>query len=110
MSLYLVRMDHPDGEGWNTHLLAHLEYLSQLIDAGKLLASGPLTDSGQRTGFLILSAASREEAEALVNDDPYAREGLITSLRIEAWNPLFGAFADRADGDLPPAIAALFRR
>ena len=42
MSLFLVRMEHPNGDGWGRHVVAHLEYLKRLIATGALLASGPL--------------------------------------------------------------------
>lgn len=42
MHIYIVRMDHPDGTGWNTFVREHVIYLKGLIEQGKLLASGPL--------------------------------------------------------------------
>jgi uncharacterized protein YciI len=35
-------MAHPDGEGWNTHVKSHVDYLLTLIEEGRLKASGPL--------------------------------------------------------------------
>lgn len=109
MALYTVRMDHRDASGWNEHVVPHLHYLKSLIDRGSLIASGPLRDAGHHAGFLIFKAASREDVERLVADDPFAKEGLISDLRIEEWDPLFGALGDHSDTSLPPEIASLFR-
>ena len=54
MHIYIVRMDHPDGRGWNTFVREHVIYLKGLIEQGKLLASGPLKNTPLRAGFLIL--------------------------------------------------------
>jgi len=86
-------MTHPDGEGWGKHVGAHVEYLRGLIAAGKIRASGPVRGLGLRAGFIIMTAASLEEARTLVGDDPFAKEGLIETLTILSWDPLFGAFS-----------------
>lgn len=96
MAFFLVTMAHPDGEGWATHLKAHIDYLEMLVDEGTLRASGPLKDTPLRTGFLILLADSKAEAEAIVAKDPFAIEGLIETLTIVEWDPLFGAFANES--------------
>ena len=93
MKIFVVSMSHPHGEGWNIHLIPHLEYLQKLIAEGILLASGPLKGTELRTGFLVIKAESREAVEAIVAGDPFAIEDLIVTLTIEEWDPLFGAFA-----------------
>lgn len=104
MALYIVRMDHPDDDGWNEHVLEHVQYLQQLIADGRLIASGPLQDTKLRAGFLIMKADDADQVQAMIDADPFAREGLIASLRIERWDPLFGALAAHASGDLPPEL------
>ena len=108
MSMYVVRMEHPDGEGWGKHVVPHVLYLKKLIDNGKLLASGPLKGTKLRAGFLIMVADSREEVEAMIQADPFSTEGLICGLTIEEWDPLFGMLADRSTGVPPPELASLF--
>ncbi|AHF76642.1 hypothetical protein Sant_1584 [Sodalis praecaptivus] len=107
MGLYLVRMDHPHGEGWAQFVVEHVQYLKTLIDQGTLLASGPLQGTPLRAGFLIIMADSQQQVEALVAADPFSREGLICQLRIEQWDPLFGEWANRSSQTLPPALASL---
>ena len=96
MAFFIVTMTHPDGGSWGHHVIAHVDYLRRLIDAGKVRASGPVEGFGCRAGFLIMTVADRAEAEALIAADPFAIEGLIDTLTILEWNPLSGAFAAEA--------------
>ena len=59
-----------------------------------MLASGPLKGTALRAGFLILKADSLQEAQALIEADPFTREDLICGLSIEQWDPLFGMLAE----------------
>ncbi|EPJ5712570.1 MULTISPECIES: YciI family protein [Enterobacteriaceae] len=90
MQIYIVRMDHPDGTGWNIFVREHVIYLKGLIEQGKLLASGPLKNTPLRAGFLIFRAETRDEVQSMISADPFAREGLIAKLEIHEWDPLFG--------------------
>ena len=96
MNFFLVTMTHPDGEGWGRHVGPHVAYLQGLIAAGKVRASGPVQGLGKRAGFIIMTVADREAAQALVNADPFATESLINELTILEWTPMFGAFAGEA--------------
>ena len=107
MAFFIVTMSHPDGPGWNRHVLPHVEYLLNLVAAGKLRASGPMKGTPLRSGFLIFRADSRSEVEGLVAEDPFSKEGLIASLSIEEWDPLFGAFGHDSSQILPPDLKAL---
>jgi len=108
MSLYLVRMEHPDGDRWGQHVLEHVLYLKGLIAEGRLLASGPLKETTLRAGFLILQADSIQEAQALVDADPFTREDLICGLSIEQWDPLFGMLAEYSSKQPPAELASQF--
>lgn len=109
MHIYLVRMEHPDGEGWNQHVVEHVQYLKALIARGQLLASGPLKagPGARRAGFIVMKAPDRAAVQALVDADPFAREGLICALTIEEWDPIFGMLAEHSSQSLPPELAAL---
>lgn len=93
MAFFLVTMTHPDGEGWGEHVVAHVDYLRSLIEAGKIRASGPATGLGKRAGFILMTVDDIEEARRLIAEDPFATEGLIDELTILEWDPMFGAFA-----------------
>ncbi|KXV61414.1 hypothetical protein AD948_01810 [Acetobacter senegalensis] len=108
MPIYLVRMDHPDGDGWGQHVVAHVLYLKRLIQEGSLLASGPLKGTPLRSGFLIMKGANRQEIEAMVARDPFSPEGLICDLRIEEWDPLFGCLSNLSTGKPPVELQSLF--
>ena len=69
----------------------HLEYLKSLGD--RMVMAGPFVteDGKQPTGSLIiLETASRDEAEEISRNDPYARAGVFSRVEIRPWNWLFG--------------------
>ncbi|MEH2920397.1 YciI family protein [Samsonia erythrinae] len=90
MSIYIVRMEHPEGTEWNTFVREHVLYLKELIREGKLVASGPLKNTPLRAGFLVFRAETLDEVHSMINADPFAREALIEHLDIQEWDPLFG--------------------
>ena len=62
----------------------HQAYLFGLIDQGKLISAGSFIpeDDG---GLFLYEAATLHEAEHLVHDDPYIREGLITGWKLREY-------------------------
>ena len=69
----------------------HREYLRSLFDQGKLAMSGPWTDD---TGaMLIYEAADADEAERLLDADPYRAAGVIAEARIKEWRVVLGPLA-----------------
>ena len=76
---------------YEPHLPAHLAYLQELKARGALLLSGPFTD---RTGGMVLvEAASREEAEAIVQADPLVANR-VDSYELREWLITEGRPAD----------------
>ncbi|MBO6758240.1 MAG: YciI family protein [Roseibium sp.] len=65
---------------------AHLDFLKSL--GNNLKAAGPfLDDEGTMTGsLLVIEAASRDEALAISQEDPYARADLFENVEIRPWN------------------------
>ena len=96
MTLFVVTYSHPDEAGWNTHVLAHVLYLQELLKSGDLLASGPFVGGDVKSAMLIMSAANREELLELIAKDPFAIEGLIADMTVSEWDPLFGAFEGKS--------------
>jgi uncharacterized protein len=90
---FIVTMTHPDGDGWGTHVAAHVAFLQRLIAAGHVRVSGPVTGLGKRAGFIIMTVADIDAARSLIAQDPFAVEGLIDELTILEWTPMFGALA-----------------
>ncbi|WP_298691928.1 YciI family protein [uncultured Sphingomonas sp.] len=110
MSFFIVTMTHPDGEAWRTHLAAHVEYLNLLVADGTLKASGPLKRISKRSDFLIFLAKDEGDVRALVDKDPFGIEGLIETLSIIEWDPLFGQFANESSGQLAGQPVTAFGR
>lgn len=67
-------------------------HLAYIADTGVVEQAGPfLNDAGDMCGSLvILNVESRDEAEAWAEGDPYAKAGLFSDVRIEAWKRVVG--------------------
>jgi len=66
---------------------AHREYLTGLRDQGKLVISGPFqNDTG---GLLVYEAETSEQVEAMIREDPFAKQGVFLSWEIRPWNIIF---------------------
>ena len=59
---------------------AHLEWLGDLVDRGRILLAGRLESQGG--AVLIAADMSAEEADALTASDPYVVAGVATYQRI----------------------------
>jgi uncharacterized protein YciI len=68
----------------------HRVWLAEQLEAGSLLASGPMVD--RPAALLIFKSDSIEELNTLLDQDPYEIAGVIGERTIEAWNPVFGPF------------------
>jgi uncharacterized protein YciI len=73
----------------------HRQYLTALKASGQLVASGPfIDDSG---ALIIYEAATPQDAEKLLQNDPFNQGGVFISYRLRPWNPVI------ANRDLLPA-------
>ncbi len=54
---------------------AHLAWLARLHAEGKAVASGPIEKGGDLRSALVLDVASKEDAEAIVREDPWVKAG-----------------------------------
>lgn len=92
MSIYAVTYTFSsDPDEVNQIRPTHRVWLSEQLDGGSLLASGPMVD--RPAALLIFKADSIEELNALLDQDPYEIAGVIGERTIEAWNPVFGPFS-----------------
>jgi len=73
----------------------HRRYLASLRERGQLAASGPFTDDSG--ALIVYEAASREEAERLLQADPFFHNGIFLTYQLRPWNPVI------ANRDLFPA-------
>ena len=59
----------------------HKTLVEQFIARGEVIGIGPFTDRGNMAIF-----RTREAAQAFVEQDPFALEGLVKSYVIREWN------------------------
>jgi uncharacterized protein YciI len=65
----------------------HRQYLTSLKAAGQLVAAGPFTDD--YGALIVYEANSKEDAEKLLQGDPFHANGIFVRWVIRPWNPVF---------------------
>ncbi len=75
-SIYLKPIEEVD-----LYLPAHRAFLKELYDKGITICSGPQVP--RTGGFILMNAASREEALKLMKSDPYVIQGVAEYSLIE---------------------------
>jgi len=73
----------------------HRQYLAELKAKGQIAATGPFLDDFG--ALIIYEAARKEDAEAMLEADPFNKAGVFVSWVIRPWNPVM------ANRDLFPA-------
>jgi uncharacterized protein len=79
---------------------AHREYLTGLMQQGKLVISGPFSDDSG--GLLVYEAETPEQVEQLIAADPFAISGVFVSWEIRTWNVVFVNRALLCPNPAPP--------
>jgi uncharacterized protein YciI len=71
----------------------HAAFMNTLADQGFVLFGGPLagSESGRIRALLIVDAASEDEIESRLHDDPWALTKKLAITSIEPWNIFTGA-------------------
>lgn len=91
MPFMIETFDDPDrAEVRQERYREHVDFLRRHADL--LLACGAkLSDDGARAdgGLYLISVESREEAEAFLRDDPFARGGLFRDVQVRRWRKAF---------------------
>ncbi|MEO6867688.1 MAG: YciI family protein [Gaiellales bacterium] len=62
----------------------HRAYVGELFERGEIRMSGPL--EGDAGAVIVYAAADLAAADALVQADPYVREGVVQELSLRQWN------------------------
>ena len=57
-------------------LQKHVDYVNSMLDSGKAIIAGPVTDGGEIAGVFVFRAKSAEEAKAWAEADPSVASGL----------------------------------
>ena len=73
---------------------AHRDHLQALRAGGAVLVSGPLpaTDEEPDGALIVVDAPSAAAATALLDADPFRREGLVAEVWVREWVPVIGGF------------------
>jgi len=80
---YVVLLEKPPGTVTTPETVrAHVQYLRRLETSGHMVFCGPFTDYDG--GMVVLKAVSKDEALALVNEDPYIVSGART-FELRTW-------------------------
>lgn len=89
MALYVVqlRFDLTETDRRMDVRPAHREYLTELKEAGKLVAAGPFTD--QSGALLIYDVADEAELRDILAKDPYTPANVYEIATLAEWQPLF---------------------
>lgn len=77
-----------DADRLNEVRPTHREYLQSLLDSGKLDCSGPFPDGSG--ALIIYLAEDLAEAQVLLANDPFSKNGLITGATLKEWNIVMG--------------------
>lgn len=80
---------------------AHLDNITRLAEAGKLILAGPFLDDGEIRGIYIFDVKTVEEAKSLTETDPAIQAG---SLEMEL-HPWYGSAALIKLQEIHPKIA-----
>ena len=67
------------------HREEHLAYARRYRDDGQIVMAGAAGDPPHGAVF-VFRGEDPTQAEAFAREDPYVREGLVTSWRVEPWN------------------------
>ena len=71
------------------HRSAHLEYIRQAFDAGKVVLAGAFADPLDGAA-IVFRGETPEAAEHFAMNDPYVINGLVTSWRVRKWQTVIG--------------------
>lgn len=84
MAKFAAFVDYtPDADRVNEIRPLHREYLGTLLESGKLYESGPLVDGSG--ALIIYEAEDLAEAQVLLANDPFSKNGIITGAQLKEW-------------------------
>lgn len=93
VAVFIVKLEHPDEEGWRRWLEPHLNWVKKLVDAGVIVASGPSLGTSVRQGLLVMQAVDEPALREVLKTDPFWPNGIIENLTVVQWDPIFGRLA-----------------
>src|SRR5699024_781991 len=90
MNIYAVDYvdDESCGEGPDELRLVPVEFLQDCFDKGRLLVSGQVDDGA--VALLIITGQDEAHVLKLMDNDPFAKNELLTARTIRKWGVVFG--------------------
>jgi uncharacterized protein YciI len=70
------------------HRAAHLAYVKQYEDDGRLVAGGAWEDASG--GLIVLRTDTADDVHRFARDDPYVKAGLVTRHEVRPWLVVVG--------------------
>ena len=70
----------------------HLRMANDAHERGEIVMAGALGDPPEKA-LIIFRAADTSTAEAFAKNDPYVKNGLVTSWKVRPWNVVIGGVA-----------------
>lgn len=84
----ILGYDGPEGQARRKiHRRAHLAKLQPLVDQGRIILAGPLTD--QTGSLIVIEAVSLEEANQIAQEDPYTVHGVFERVAVHPFTQIF---------------------
>lgn len=88
MKFVILGYDGPDGAAKrHLHRPAHLEKMAALDAQGRVVLAGPLTD--QTGSLIVIEADTAEEAQRIVQEDPYTVHGVFERVEVHPFTQVF---------------------
>lgn len=84
----------PDSEAVVELRPTHREFIATLLAEGNIVGSGPFTD-GEGGALIVIAlpeGSNLVDAETLMNNDPFYKEGVLENRTIQTWNPVSKIF------------------
>jgi uncharacterized protein YciI len=66
----------------------HRNYLTDLLNAGKLVCAGPFADN--YGALIVYEADTQAAAEELIRNDPFYTSGVFVRWQLHPWKCVFG--------------------
>lgn len=96
MNPYAVHYTYTDDVDFRIGLRpAHREFLLGL-GAERLLLAGAYDPAEEHGALLIIGGTSQEDVAEALASDPYQQQGVVTEVRIRAWQPALGSWVPSA--------------
>lgn len=82
--MFVLELAFDDNPERLAHRGVHREHIRVAAEQGAVLGGGPYSD--EMGAMVVLTAATRAEAEAFVADDPYYSAPGVTVVSLREWN------------------------